>query len=301
MLYNKPFDQTNPAAGYVNGNPATNTAGSIPCAEGLEYPQREIVAAIAAAGLTPTNADLTQLLQAIRILALKNVTGSGQVPIIVANPIIYVRTDGNDSNDGSANDAAHALATIDAALAKVGRYSLVGTSLKIKLGIPGTYAYPSTTVKAAGGTIIIEGDLTNQDNYLVSGSGFGSGAGCFDFVGVSTQLNGLNLVNTGGTNHTLVAEAGASVFCQNVTLTQSGTETGFAHVFAKSAGTVTFPQGNGCKFVGSKGAMLWASGGTINHHNLAVVGTPNFAIATVISNFLGLVAILTGRVLGLHR
>lgn len=69
MIYNKPFDQTNPAAGYVNGNPATNTAGSIPCAEGLEYPQREIVATITAAGLTPTNGDLTQLSQAIPLLA----------------------------------------------------------------------------------------------------------------------------------------------------------------------------------------------------------------------------------------
>ena len=65
MDYNKPFDQTNPAAGYVNGNPATNTAGSIPCAEGLEYPQREIVNAERVAGLTPSNGDLTQLAGAI--------------------------------------------------------------------------------------------------------------------------------------------------------------------------------------------------------------------------------------------
>lgn len=65
MDYNKPFDQTNPAAGYVNGNPATNTAGSIPCAEGLEYPQREIVNAITQSGQGPTNDDLTQLWKAI--------------------------------------------------------------------------------------------------------------------------------------------------------------------------------------------------------------------------------------------
>lgn len=65
MLYNKPFDQTNPDAGYVNGNPATNTAGSIPCAEGLEYPQREIVNAITSAGLAPSNGDLFQLWKAM--------------------------------------------------------------------------------------------------------------------------------------------------------------------------------------------------------------------------------------------
>lgn len=216
------------------------------------------------------------------------------VPIIVASPILYVRPDGNDGNDGSANDAAHALVTIDAALTKAQRYYLVGTSLKIKLGAAGTYAFPSTTIKAAGGTVIIEGDVANQDAYILSGPGIGPGAGCLDVVGASVQLNGLNLTNTSTLGHTLVSESGASVSCQNVTFTQNGTETGFAHAYAKSSGSITFPLGNGCKFIGSKGAMLWAGGGTINHHNLAVVGNPTFAIGTVISNFLGLIAVLSG-------
>jgi hypothetical protein len=68
MQYNKPYDQANPDAAYVNGNPATGTQGSIPPAEAIEYPQREIVAVIEAAGFTPNNSDLTQLLQAIRAL-----------------------------------------------------------------------------------------------------------------------------------------------------------------------------------------------------------------------------------------
>lgn len=90
MLYNKPFDQTNPAAGYINGNPATNTAGSIPCAEGLEYPQREIVAVIAAAqpaGLdAPSNTDLNQMLQAIRSGLLNRFVGTGTADAIAIAP-----------------------------------------------------------------------------------------------------------------------------------------------------------------------------------------------------------------------
>src|ERR1035437_10819759 len=78
MLYNQPFDQpSSPNAGYVNGNPATGTPGSIPPAPSIELPQREIVAVINYAythGLidwstvncaAPTNSIATQLLSAI--------------------------------------------------------------------------------------------------------------------------------------------------------------------------------------------------------------------------------------------
>lgn len=224
--------------------------------------------------------------------------GASEVQRIVPNPVLWVRTDGSNSgptSDGSSNDAAHAFATIDAALARVGRYSLVGTALTIRLGTPGSYAFPSGSVFAAGGTIIIQGDVTNQDNYIITGPGpSAGGSGCLDVVNASVQLFGVNLTNNGSLNHTLVAESGASVLCQNVTFSQSGTDTVYSHVFTKSSGTVTFPLGNGCKFVGSKGAMLWSGGGTINHHNLVVAGAPNFAIATVIANFIGQIGVLSG-------
>lgn len=68
MKYNAPFDATDGNAGYVNGNASTGAAGSIPPAEQMEYPQREIMAVIEAAGFTGTNNDLQQLLKAIRRL-----------------------------------------------------------------------------------------------------------------------------------------------------------------------------------------------------------------------------------------
>jgi hypothetical protein len=52
---------------YINGNPATGTAGSIPPAASIEYPQREIVNLIRdAALLTPTNSDLHQLSRSVQ-------------------------------------------------------------------------------------------------------------------------------------------------------------------------------------------------------------------------------------------
>ena len=74
MKYNQPFDQpSNPNAPYVDGNPSAGIDGSIVPAAAIEYDQREIVNAIAAAGLSPTNADLTQLLQTIKLAQIYNV------------------------------------------------------------------------------------------------------------------------------------------------------------------------------------------------------------------------------------
>lgn len=65
MQYTQPFGVTDPNASYVNGNPATGTAGSIPPGPALEAPQREIVHCITQAGISPNAGDLTQLWQAI--------------------------------------------------------------------------------------------------------------------------------------------------------------------------------------------------------------------------------------------
>lgn len=62
MKYNQPFGITDANAPYINGNPDTGTMGSIPPAESIEFPQREIANLITDVNaLTPTNADLHQL------------------------------------------------------------------------------------------------------------------------------------------------------------------------------------------------------------------------------------------------
>jgi hypothetical protein len=74
LKYNQPFDQpSNPNAPYVDGNPAAGIQGSIVPAASIEYDQREIVNVISAAALSPTNADLTQLLQALKQVDVNNI------------------------------------------------------------------------------------------------------------------------------------------------------------------------------------------------------------------------------------
>jgi hypothetical protein len=73
LKYNQPFDQpSNPNASYVDGNPAAGIQGSIVPAASIEFPQREIMNAIQAAGLVGTNADLNQLLEMLKIMDVFN-------------------------------------------------------------------------------------------------------------------------------------------------------------------------------------------------------------------------------------
>jgi hypothetical protein len=68
MKYVAPYAQPDPDASYVNGNPTTGVAGSIPPAAAFEHPMREIVKVITEAGIAPDDADLTQLWQAIGVM-----------------------------------------------------------------------------------------------------------------------------------------------------------------------------------------------------------------------------------------
>jgi hypothetical protein len=64
MQYNAPPGSSNADAPYVNGIPGVQR-GSPVNAHAIEYPQREILSVIAAAGITPTNNEMDQLLKAI--------------------------------------------------------------------------------------------------------------------------------------------------------------------------------------------------------------------------------------------
>jgi len=61
-------DEQDPDRPYVDADPAQGIEGSRPPAGAIEYPQREIIAAILAAGLEPSNGSLEQLAAAIIIL-----------------------------------------------------------------------------------------------------------------------------------------------------------------------------------------------------------------------------------------
>ena len=65
MKYVKPLNETDENAGSTDADPAHGIKGSTVPAAAIEMPQREIVAAIIAAGLVPSGEDGGQLAQAI--------------------------------------------------------------------------------------------------------------------------------------------------------------------------------------------------------------------------------------------
>lgn len=65
MKYVKPLNEMDENAGYTDADPAHGIKGSTVPAAAIEMPQREIVAAIVAAGLVPSGEDGGQLAQAI--------------------------------------------------------------------------------------------------------------------------------------------------------------------------------------------------------------------------------------------
>jgi len=90
LKYNAPFGNSNDDAGYVNGNPETGVAGSIPPAASIEYPQREIVNFVSVTGLTPSNSDLMQLAKAVQIGRVNYGIDVGAPNAIAVTPVLPV-------------------------------------------------------------------------------------------------------------------------------------------------------------------------------------------------------------------
>jgi len=208
-------------------------------------------------------------------LTLSDVATSGQFPVILQSPTLYVRTDGNDANDGSANTSAKAFATIGAAAAYgKARYYLAGVALTIRLGIAGTYAFPGN-VDCGGGSINIIGDVTSQGSYIVQGSGPSGGASALiASVNGSLNISGLTITNTGTINSCVAAAGAGSLSIANVTLgtTVNGSP---SLVAAYAGGNVTI--GGGCVFAGSAGAAMFASSAYITMAgNIGLANNPNY-------------------------
>ena len=90
---NYPATVETPQPSYPDGNPAAGIKGAIPPGKAIEHPMREILAVINAGGLVPSEADTTQLLQAINAIiaaAISNIVIEEQeltLPSLAYNPI----------------------------------------------------------------------------------------------------------------------------------------------------------------------------------------------------------------------
>jgi hypothetical protein len=82
MKYTQPIG-TEENSGYVDFNAANGTEGSVVPAAAIEHPQREIINVITAAGFTPDEGKLDQLVLAINKL-IANAVGTGKAELYSA-------------------------------------------------------------------------------------------------------------------------------------------------------------------------------------------------------------------------
>jgi len=165
MKYNQPYGVSDPNAAYVNGDPSVGRMGSIPPAESIEYPQREIVAVISDTGITPSNADNTQLAKAIQSGGLNKATDTG-----TANNLSIVLSPAPDAyRDGMAVWVQPANNNTGPAVINVNG-----------LG--------NKNIIRRGGAVLVSGDLPasyksllvyngSNGNFELYGVGFGAGGG----------------------------------------------------------------------------------------------------------------------------
>jgi hypothetical protein len=192
---------------------------------------------------------------------------SGGLGFITTNTTYYVRTDGNDSNSGSANSSAGAFRTIQKAINTVANLSVLNTvTITIQLA-DGTYAENlSLQPVAGGGTIIINGNSSAPGNVIVSPA---SG----DAISAAQPLAHWLIQN-----FTIVATNGNAIATSLGATVVVGT--GMVFGTAKSGGYHMLANNNSCIIISGNYSI---TGGTGNHfyatRGSAINNSVGFSIA----------------------
>jgi hypothetical protein len=202
---------------------------------------------------------------------------------LTANRTYYVRTDGNDGNDGLSNAAGGAFLTLQGALNEVAQIDLNGFSVTIQLA-NGTYTaggvVPVTIGQADVDDLIIQGNAGAPGNVIVNAP---SSDCILANAGARVKVRDIELRTNGAGGSCLNAQGGV-IWFENI---RFGT-TVFHHVTAAYAGCV-LATGNYAIAGGSFTHMSVALCATIQIYGrtITLTGTPNisfFAQALLLGN-----------------
>lgn len=159
MKYIAPIGAADPDDPYIDGNPGLGVQGSAVPAAAIEHAMREIVYVITTAGLTPNEAVLTQLHQAIAAMIAANVAPDAST---IVKGILELATN-SEALDGS--DSTRAVTS--AALASAKSYAANGYQkfpggLIIQWGESSstTVTFPITFPTACRSVCVTDSDVT---------------------------------------------------------------------------------------------------------------------------------------------
>lgn len=187
---------------------------------------------------------------------------------------VYVRPDGNDSNDGLANTPAGAFGTINGAIAAVRqRYAVSGYTVTIQMGTPGTYG-PAYFERTSGMIFNIRGNFGSPDGYIIAGgSSFCVGA----VGGANVDVLGVRFTGTG---RALEISSGSTCTYGRCTFASTGT-----HIYTTYGG-IAIATDSYTIAAGGVAHLFAGPGGHVIVQNLGsnwvtLNGTPAFSAAFV--------------------
>lgn len=201
-----------------------------------------------------------------------------QIPHNVANPTLWVRTDGSDAggtHDGSINDAAHAFLTINAALASAtNQFNLTGRTLTIRLGNAGTYA---GFVVSNIPNVVVQGDIAAVASYIISGT-----PQCAVVIGATLTIKGVTFIST-GTNHFVQANGGSFLNVQNCAWGNPASPGGSSVALLCASAGSSIIIGGPCSINVSSGYFVLCTSGAVEFASVPItlVGGPGFANSTI--------------------
>lgn len=154
---------------------------------------------------------------------------------LTANTTFYVRTDGNDNNDGFSNTAGSAFATLQGAYNAIRqRYFANGFSVTFQLGIAGSYV--GLNHGTWPGTVIVRGDAANRPTYILT-----TIAGTESVVvasnGLRLEVLDVSLTSTPSTSCRGVWAQGGTILLSGIQFRSSGAGNVSA-IFAENSGVV---------------------------------------------------------------
>lgn len=272
------------AAGWLNPQDTANSTSSRPAhsntgdgvrkwnQNGLTVDAKDVNAITAAlryltdtAGITDSEGDDTLVYDAVAALTMTKLSG---------NTTFYVRTDGSDSNDGSANTAGAAWLTIQKAINVIANYNLNSYTATIQVA-DGTYTGAvSVTRPFVNGFVQLTGNTGTPSNCVISVAG-----AAVSVSYASMSLGGFKIVSSSGN---LISIGSAAILTMNGAM-----EYGSCTNVAVSVGSgAQWRASANYTISGSPGTYFFsASGSTGIIHTSALTvtlsGTPNWPTAFI--------------------
>lgn len=148
----------------------------------------------------------------------------------------YVRSDGNDANDGLANTAGSAFQTLTGAYNAVrSRYTANGYRVTLQLGMPGTYA--GLSHDSWPGTVAIVGNPAAISSHVITGFPSAPDSCVIAQGGQTLAVRGVTLLGGNMANGRCAWAFGGSLTLQDIDW-KAGADTSFSPILAEAGGNV---------------------------------------------------------------